>query len=307
MRSSVSRRSFVRQSLAFSGASLAAAGLSLEHTALQAAQAAAPAADSPRVTGLQKGRLGKLEISRLLCGGNLFSGFAHSRDLVYVSGLLKNYFTPEKIMDTLQVAEENGINAAVLRCDEQIGSVLERYRKERGGRIQWIAQTYPKLDNLYENVQYAIDHGAVAAFPQGGVGDTFVTGGHVDELGKVLEFMKKNGLVAGIGSHMLAVTAAAEKHGLNPDFYFKTINTAGYETQPPAEVAAFFREIDKPWIAFKVLGAGAVLPQDGFKMAFSQGADFINVGMFDFQVKEDIVAVRDLLAGNLDRQRPWCS
>jgi len=29
-----------------------------------------------------------LKISRLLCGGNLISGFAHSRDLVYVSPLI---------------------------------------------------------------------------------------------------------------------------------------------------------------------------------------------------------------------------
>lgn len=307
MKSSVSRRSFMQKSLSFTTASLAAGGLSLEHQALLAAQTASPASADQKITGLQKGKLGKLEITRLMCGGNLFSGFAHSRDLVYVSGWLKNYFTPEKIMDTLQVAEENGVNAAVLRCDEQIASVLKRYRKERGGKIQWIAQTYPKLDNLYENVQFAIDNGAVAAFLQGGIGDTFVKDGHIDELGKVVEFMKKNGLVAGIGSHLLVVPVTAEKHGLNPDFYFKTINTAGYETQPPDEIAAFFREIEKPWIAFKVLGAGAVMPQDGFKMAFKMGADFINVGMFDFQVKEDILAVRDMLNEGIERQRPWRS
>jgi len=36
------------------------------------------------------GKIGRLSISRLICGGNLFSGFAHSGDLVYVSSLLKH-------------------------------------------------------------------------------------------------------------------------------------------------------------------------------------------------------------------------
>ena len=30
------------------------------------------------------GKIGKLQVSRLICGGNLISGFAHSRDLVLV-------------------------------------------------------------------------------------------------------------------------------------------------------------------------------------------------------------------------------
>ncbi len=44
---------------------------------------------------------------------------------------------------------------------------------------------------------------------------------------------------------------------------------------------------EKPWIAFKVLGAGVVKPRQGFELALRMGADFLAVGMFDFQVKED--------------------
>ena len=49
-----------------------------------------------------------------------------------------------------------------------------------------------------------------------------------------------------------------------------------------------FRNFSKtnstPWIAYKVLAAGAIKPEDGIKHAFSSGADFACVGMFDFQV-----------------------
>ncbi len=305
--SSFNRRRFIERSLGVSGA--AAIGcLSLEEQALVAhAASPAPSASKPAGAALPTGKIGHLTVSRLICGGNLFSGSAHSRDLIYVSRLLRQYFSPEKIMDTLELCEASGINTAILRCDEHITGVLARYRKERGGKIQWIAQTYPKVGNLTENIQKAIDHGAVGAFMQGGIGDQFVAQGHVDLLGKVIDFVKQNRLVAGVGSHSLETPKAVEQQGLKPDFYFKTFNGVGYNTQTPHQIAEFMKSVERPWIAFKVLGAGVVKPRDGFDLAFKTGADFLNVGMFDFQVQEDAGIVRSLLSKDLPRTRPWRS
>jgi NAD(P)H-dependent flavin oxidoreductase YrpB (nitropropane dioxygenase family) len=63
--------------------------------------------------------------------------------------------------------------------------------------------------------------------------------------------------------------------------------------------------VKKPWIAFKVLAAGAFHPRDGFRFAFENGADFINVGMFDFQVVEDVNTAIDVLSSLKNRTRPW--
>ena len=41
-------------------------------------------------------------------------------------------------------------------------------------------------------------------------------------------------------------------------------------------------------MGYKVLAAGAIEPKDGFKWAFENGADFICVGMFDFQIVNDV-------------------
>lgn len=83
--------------LASAGAGL---GLSLEEKILLGKQTmkANKAERNTSSKALPMGRIGKLKISRLICGGNLINGFAHGRDLLYVSALLRHYFTDEKIM-----------------------------------------------------------------------------------------------------------------------------------------------------------------------------------------------------------------
>jgi len=172
---SQTRRRFLGATLAAaSGAGLLAVS-SWEEQALWAWTHEGAPSDSADVAGLPCGRIGQVSVSRLICGGNLFSGFAHSRELIYVSELMKHYFTPERVLDTLQLCEQNGINTAVLRADEHVTGLLNRYRRERGGKIQWVAQVYPTAQNPLDNVRMAIDQGAVGAFVQGMMADRLVS------------------------------------------------------------------------------------------------------------------------------------
>jgi len=280
------------------------------------------------------GRIGRLKISRLICGGNLVIGSAHDRDLLYVPALMRHYFTDQKIMETWQICEECGINTMIgpVNSPYAVGAdptirVYRRYRNELGGRIQWIAQTYPKTDDLTGSIQTAIDNGAVGAFVHGGIGDYWVKCGRIDLLAKAMEFIRKNGLIAGCACHCLGVPIALEKAGVDVDFYMKTLHSDNYwsatpkDRRPddglpphdnmwcakPQETIEFMRTVEKPWIAFKVLAAGAIHPRDGFKFAFENGADFANVGMFDFQVREDAIIAGDIInqVKGKGRPRPW--
>jgi len=60
-----------------------------------------------------------------------------------------------------------------------------------------------------------------------------------------------------------------------------------------------------PVMAYKVLAAGAIEPQDGFQWALQKGADFLCVGMFDFQVVNNVNTTISILGSLTDRKRAW--
>ena len=272
------------------------------------------------------GQIGKVKISRLICGGNLISGYAHSRDLLYVSPLLKHYFTEEKIMETWALCEQHGINTMIHHpADAQALAVYEKYRS-KGGRIQYLAQIGPSKDDLKTDVKQAKEAGAVGVFLLGNLGDAWTRDGDVKLIGELLSIIKEHGLIAGVAAHELRTVQAVEKAGFAPDFYMKTLHdtnywskrrpeqtkevidnyaTDNYWCRDPKETIAYMSELRRPWIAYKVLAAGAIQPRAGFRHAFDNGADFITVGMFDFQIGEDVAVANEVLKSTDNREREW--
>src|SRR6266568_4155232 len=143
MKNGSNRRNFLKKSAALSLA--VPLVTSLEEYALAAQGAASPAVSNPppKVGDMPQGKIGKVNISRLICGGNLISGYAHSRDLMYVSPLLTHYFTDEKILETWSLCEQQGVNTMILfPADKRAAGLYEKYRN-RGGKIQYLAQLSP--------------------------------------------------------------------------------------------------------------------------------------------------------------------
>jgi hypothetical protein len=263
-----------------------------------------------------------LDVSRMIMGGNLFGGWAHSRDLMYVSELVKAYHTDDKIFQTLQMAEQGGINALI--TNPVLIPVLQKYWK-LGGKVQFISDGGW---NYRTDIQKSIDAGAAACYLHGGQADALVKAGKPDEIAWALDKIRKNGIPAGIGAHELETVKTCVAKGLIPDFWMKTLHKTSYWSaridnerkttldkgfadnifcQDPDQTIAFMNKLEQPWIAYKILAAGAINPKDAFQWAFEQGADFICVGMFDFQVVNNVNLACDILQGNISRERPWRS
>jgi hypothetical protein len=319
MAAKLNRRDFVKGSL------LGSAGLACT---LRAEQPAAQlAAVAPGQATLPTARIGKLEISRMILGGNLLTHYTHSRDLRYVYALAAHYNTDAKIIETLALAEAHGINTLCMHNPAHPMSVLRRYRRQ-GGKIQWIicptAPVQADMTQYREQVEELMRDGCEAIYLWGVHADSLVAQGKMDLVAKAVELPKEYGVPSGVGGHSLDVIKACETHGINADFYIKTFHHHSYPTGPkpeqikgpysefpgywcanPQETIEVMRSVKKPWIAFKTMAAGAIPPKQAFRYAFSSGADFVLAGMFDFEIAEDVKTAQEALANLRERARPW--
>jgi hypothetical protein len=260
------------------------------------------------------GKIGDLELSRIFLGGNLMGGWAHARDLIYVSKLVKSYHSDTKVFETFRLAEACGVNTIL--TNPILCRVIGDYWAKGKGNIQFISDC-AFGDDIMTGIKMSIDGGAHSCYVQGGIADRLAEKDRIDEIYEAYNFIKENGLPAGIGAHALETVQKCVDAGISPDYWVKTLHHCDYWSAGPAEehdniwctnpeeTIAYMQSREEPWIAFKTLAAGAIHPEVGFKYAFEHGADFICVGMYDFQIVDDVNIAAEVLASNLHRQRPW--
>jgi uncharacterized membrane protein YphA (DoxX/SURF4 family) len=281
---------------------------------------------------LPKGTIGNHQLSRLMLGGNLIGGWAHSRDLIYVSSLFKAYNTDRKVLETLMIADQAGINAMNI-SDSQL-KLINKYQRIIGSNIKTICQIHPVVDDIRSHVDKVIDNGGDIIQIQGSCCDWRVRDGEIDVLQECIEYTQKQGYTIGMGAHSVQALIQCEKAGITPDFYMKTLHHDKYWSAHPKknripysvdtnrspnhdefhdnmfclfpdETVDFIKNSNIPVIGFKVLAGGAIQPKDGFKFAFENGADYICVGMFDYQIIDDVNITLDSLSQTAQRERKW--
>lgn len=336
MNDKTDRRGFLNKAML--GAAGAGAAWTLEERILLAAledgtDAKAVAKPTIAPGSLPYGKIGNVTVSRLLMGSNLINGWAHSRDLLYVSNLFKAYNTEQKIFESLEIAEQCGINTII----DPGQALIDKYHRERKGKIQTLVCFGVEYDKvkLRDQIKQLVDRGNAMIYTHGEATDRAIMDGHMDIIGLTLDLIREQGVPAGVGAHSLETPIACEKHQLPVDFYVKTFHMDRYWSATPVErreeycwykaqtidhegyhdnmwcldaekTAAFMAKVAKPWIAFKVMAAGAISPDMAFSHAYRNGADFIVAGMFDFQIEDDVKIAIDALAKLENRARPWC-
>ena len=256
--------------------------------------------------------LGCVTVSKLLVGGNPFSGFSHHSDERDME--MRRYFTTDRIHQTLFECERQGITAFVGRVDNHITRVLLEYYA-KGGTIQWIAQTAMERWSIEDNVKMARYFGAKACYLHGGNFDKLWDEGKQETIRKTLNFIKDQGLPAGLASHNPERILIADQEEYGADFYMVSLyNIAGRRGQIVEAKDERFRETDrkkalsiiprlsKPTIAYKVLAAGRRDPEKSFQEVFGiiKSSDGILVGVYP-KVMSNMVRVNSELARRLLR------
>jgi hypothetical protein len=242
---------------------------------------------------VDKVNFASLAVSRLILGGNPFSGFSHQtpaldRDMV-------SYFTTARIKETLRQAEELGINTLLARTDRHMMRTLQEYWDE-GGTIQWIAQTAPEYASLSANIGQAIATGAKAVYIHGGQMDNLYANHRLDEIPAAIDQIHAAGLPAGIAAHYPQVHQWAAEH-LAIDFhmcsYYNPSHRDAHAEHRPGETETFdhadrdamtaiLPTLKKPAIHYKIFAAGRNDPRQAFAFVARhlRPGDVVCVGVY---------------------------
>jgi len=267
-------------------------------------------------------KLGPHRITRLIIGGNPFSGNSHiSREM---DDEMMDYFSTDNIKKTLFDCQRHGLNAMQLRADRHITRIIREFRQE-GGNMHWIAQTCPELGDFAGSVKRAMDYSPIAIYHHGTIADNMYKAGEMDKLKERLSVMRETGALVGLGTHMPEVIEYAEEHGFDIDFYMTCVYNLSKVQRQSSSITGVanqdepfddedrelmykaIRGTSKTCLAFKILGATrrCATPGDvyeAFSEAFAniKAGDAVVVGMFpkdSDQVYENAEIVRKLCGG----------
>jgi hypothetical protein len=260
------------------------------------------------------------KITRLICGGNPFSGFSHVSEAL--DWEMIQYYTMPRLLAILEECWASGINTFQSRGDRhQMRLALEH--RLGGGKVQWIAQTASEFADIRSNIAEIARYEPTAIYHHGTHTDNRWHMGKIDEVADIVKAIKDQGLPAGVGSHIPEVIEYAEEHGWETDFYMGCFYNLArqYKSAPatdqnayardhfpaedPARMAATLRQVKKPCLAFKIMAASrncssSQTVRETFQFAFNhiKPNDGVNVGMFQKhknQVTENARFVREIL------------
>ncbi|MGD8239084.1 MAG: hypothetical protein PVH68_11060 [Armatimonadota bacterium] len=246
--------------------------------------------------------LGPHSVSRLIVGSNPITAGSHLSK--FLDRHMREYFTPDTVMQFLAHCEDEGINTWQTSGPLAL-EYYERYRAE-GGTIQYI--TLEREDpERPKNVEEVVAAGAIGIAHHGEVTDTRFKEGKIDQIRDFLKRVRDAGVLVGLSTHIPAVIEHVEEKSWDVDFYMACVyerhrtkqelkELLGYVPIPvrevyleedPPRMCNVLRQTPKPCLAFKILAAGRLCNrretvEAAFKSTFEmiKPTDAVIVGMY---------------------------
>lgn len=243
-----------------------------------------------------------VNISRLIIGGNIFSGTSHISP--EADNDMEDYYTTENFKKALFHCEECGINTMALRGDKHIFRVIREYRNENGN-LHWIAQTAPEMTSFQGNIYQIMKLKPIAIYLHGSVTDALFKEKNYGEIKERLKIIRDTGVSVGLCTHMPQMVEYAEEHNFDVDYYMtclynlsridrissaitgKMENGEPFYEEDRQLMFKTIKSVPKQCHAFKILGAGRLCEtpeqvNDAFAETFAniKDIDVVVVGMF---------------------------
>jgi hypothetical protein len=268
------RRDFLRTGAALAAGALAGSPGSASGASLRSA----------KTPTLPTVRLGTLEVSRLILGSNPFWGYSHKS--AQLDEEMRRHYTDERIIQILDEAADCGLTALASPPDARWVGLWARYL-ENGGRLKtWISQCHGNPEQMTEEIDRSVKAGAGAIFIQGLRVEEQFAKGNFDVLRSWIERIKEAGLPAGAAAHWPEIHPELERRRFPTDFYYQCFYNVSmgndYSAAERDKAVATIERLEKPVIAYKILGAGRLSASEGFEFAFNHIArkDGVCVGIY---------------------------
>jgi hypothetical protein len=219
---------------------------------------------------------------------------------------MREYFTPERIVEFLQRCERAGINAHQFSHPEGMIEIFRTLR-EGGSKMQFIClhssgkNTMP-IDDLVRELQ------PIAIVHHGGVTDRYFREGKSGEVHDFVKRVHDAGVLAGVSAHNPDCLRRIADEGWENDlfmtcFYYLTrpaeelaalsarttlpVGPYAFVADDPLRMTEVVRQVNQPCLAFKILAAGRLCQdaksvQQAFRFAFEhiKPTDGVIVGMY---------------------------
>lgn len=283
--------------------------------ALAAAPATAAEASAPLLPTV---RLGKYQITRLIIGANPFYGYSHFNRL-YSQHMLE-WFTAERVCQTLRQCEQDGINTWQFSQGGRGVEDLERFRAE-GGKLHAILLSGRPMEEDLTQIPKLAKLGLVGMVHHGGTTDRRWRAGEQAKIREFLKVVRDSGVLVGLSTHNPLVVDATEEQGWDIDFYMTCVYQVTRSQEElhkllgqrppygevflpddPPRMYGTIRQSKKTCLAFKILAAGRVTDspkqmEEAFRLAYQsiKPQDAVIVGMYP--------RYSDQVRGNCERAR----
>ena len=214
------------------------------------------------------------DVTKLIVGDNPFNGHSYIVDKT-PGKEMTDFYTADRILETLFAIEESGINAMLPLADPFIIRLLSEYERS-GGKLQWIFQPYMPMNQEVSIRQIMGLRNVIGIYHQGTTTDYCFETGKCDEILDRIRLYRTMGIPVGLGTHRPDVIETCEREGWDVDFFVACMQNAriNREGEPsgfitgktkanlifrPADRPVMLKclsRYDKPVIAYKIFAGG---------------------------------------------------